>query len=76
MPSSPQGRLLVHGGVGLEEVGDVRDVDAHLHVAARQRPHVQRVVDVLASRRVHAADAQSAQILPADTMRALSKGIS
>lgn len=56
--------LRVHRVVGMHKVRDVGNVHTGLDVAVRQAPCVQGVVDVLAARRVDAADDHLPQILP------------
>ncbi len=48
----------------MEEVGDISDVHAQFQVAVGQFADVQRIVNVLAARWVHAADGQVPQVLP------------
>ena len=56
------GRLPVDGASGSDEVRDVRDVHAHLQVPVRQTEAVQCVINVRATRWVHAADADVTKI--------------
>ena len=46
-------------------MGDVCDVHAQLEGAIGQGLDVQGVINVLAPRRIHAADGQMAQVFPA-----------
>lgn len=61
----PGGSFGVHGSAWVQEVCDISDVDAQFQVAVWQFPDVQRIVNILAAGRIHAADGQVPQVLPA-----------
>ena len=62
--------LLTH----LEEPRDVGDVDPQLPVAVRKDPRMEGVVDVAATGRVHAADADVTEVLALRLVAVLLRG--